>query len=144
MIDFELDIAAPATTVFRLFTEPGGLARWMVREAQVDLRPGGRFRWVYDNGDVVVGEFVRIEAPHRISFRYGWERPADRGVPPDSTLVEVTLSEHDGATLLRLVHTGLPAEREGEHRMGWEWFLGRLATTAPTNRLSRDAPRRKR
>lgn len=25
MIDFELDIAAPATTIFRLFTEPRGL-----------------------------------------------------------------------------------------------------------------------
>ena len=93
MIDFELDIEAPATTVFGLLTEPDGLARWMVREAEVDLRPGGRFRWVYDNGDIVVGEFVAIEAPHRLSFRYGWEHPADRNIPPDSTLVDVTLSE---------------------------------------------------
>lgn len=130
MIDFELDIEAPAATVFRLLTEPDGLVRWMVREAEVDLRRGGRFRWVYENGDIVVGEFIAIEAPHRLSFRYGWEHPADRGVPPGSTHVEVTLSERDGTTRLRLVHVGLPVEREREHRMGWEWFLGRLAGTA--------------
>lgn len=130
MIDFELDIEAPAATVFALFTEPDGLARWMVRDAEVDLRPGGRFRWVYENGDIVVGEFVSIHAPHRLTFRYGWEHPADRDVPPDSTVVEITLSEHAGTTRVRLVHTGLPAERVDEHRMGWEFFLGRLAGTA--------------
>lgn len=130
MIDFELDIEAPAATVFQLFTEPDGLTRWMVREAEVDLRPGGRFRWVYENGDVVVGEFISIEAPVRLSFRYGWEHPADRDVPPDSTLVVVTLSERDGTTRFRLVHTGLPAARVSEHRMGWQWFVGRLAGTA--------------
>lgn len=132
MIDFDLDIEAPAATVFRLFTEPDGLTQWMVREAEVDLRPGGRFRWVYHNGDIVVGEFVAIDAPHRLSFRYGWEHPADRDVPPDSTTVEVILSERDGTTRLRLMHIGLPAERVNEHRMGWEWFLGRLARTATT------------
>jgi uncharacterized protein YndB with AHSA1/START domain len=130
MIDFELDIEAPAPLVFALLTEPDGLARWMVREAEVDLRPGGRFRWLYENGDIVVGEFVSIHAPLRLSFRYGWERPADRNVPPDSTLVEVTLSERDGITRVRLVHTGLPAEHVDEHRLGWEFFLARLAGTA--------------
>jgi uncharacterized protein YndB with AHSA1/START domain len=130
MIDFELDIAAPATTVFKLLTEPDGLARWMVREAEVDLRPGGRFRWVYENGDVVAGEFVSIAAPHHLDLRYGWEHPADRGVPPGSTRVEISLSERDGTTRLRLVHTGLPDDQAREHRMGWEYFLGRLAGTA--------------
>ena len=132
MIDFELDIDAPAATVFKLLTEPEGLARWMVREAEVDLRPGGRFRWVYDNGDIVAGEFVAIAAPHHLTLRYGWEHPADRGVPPDSTHVEITLSERDGATRLQLVHTGLPTQQVREHRMGWEYFLGRLAGIAHT------------
>jgi uncharacterized protein YndB with AHSA1/START domain len=134
MIDFELDIEAPATTVFRLLTEPDGLTRWMVRAAEIDPRPGGRFRWVYENGDIVVGEFVAVEAPRRLTFRYGWERPADRAVPPDSTLVEITLSERNGTTRLRLAHTGLPTESEREHRMGWEYFLGRLAGVARAQR----------
>lgn len=140
MIDFEIDINAPARTVFELFTDPEGLARWMVREAEVDLRPGGRFRWLYDNGDIVVGRFVDIEAPHRLTFRYGWKHPTDRDVPPDSTLVEVTLSERGDLTRLRLVHTELAASRETDHRAGWETFFDRLsgvaresATTASTD-----------
>lgn len=136
MIDFELDIAAPAATVFALFTEPDGLARWMVDAAEVDLRPDGRFRWRYHNGDVVSGRFVEIDAPRRLSFRYGWEHPADRGVPPDSTTVEVTFTERDGMTRLRLVHTGVPPAQEPAHHGGWQTFLRALARTADTSRVT--------
>lgn len=99
----------------------------MAREAQVDRRPGGAFRWVYDNGDVVLGRFVEIDAPHRLVLAYGWEVPASRGIPPGSTEVEITLEETDAGTLLRLVHRDLPAVEVESHRGGWEFFLGRLA-----------------
>ena len=127
MIDYSIRIDAPATTVFEMLTEAELLIEWMAREAEVDRRPGGSFRWVYENGDVVLGRFVEIDAPRRLVMDYGWEEPVSRGVPPGSTKVEITLEEIDGATVLRVVHLGLPEAQIDSHRGGWEFFLGRLA-----------------
>lgn len=128
MIDYAIRIEAPATTVFEMLTDADRLTEWMAREARVDCRPGGSFRWVYENGDVVLGRFVEIEAPNRLVLTYGWEIPAARAIPPGSTEVEITLEESDGGTVLRLMHRRLPAEQLESHRGGWEYFLGRLAS----------------
>jgi uncharacterized protein YndB with AHSA1/START domain len=128
MIDYSIRIEAPAEIVFGMLTEADLLTEWVAREAEVDRRPGGHFRWVYENGDIVLGHFVEIDAPHRLVLAYGWEEPRSRGIPPSSTEVEITLEEADGVTLLRLVHRGLPAAEVETHRGGWEFFLTRLAT----------------
>jgi uncharacterized protein YndB with AHSA1/START domain len=130
VIDYSLRIEAPAELVFAMLTEAELLTDWMASEAQVDRRPGGAFRWVYENGDVVLGRFIEIQAPSRLVLAYGWERPLSRGIPPDSTEVEITLEEADGGTLLRLVHRGLPQSELESHRGGWQFFLGRLAALA--------------
>jgi hypothetical protein len=41
------------------------------------------------------------------------------GVPPESTVVEIDLTEH-------LVHHGLPPETVADHQHGWAHFLGVL------------------
>jgi uncharacterized protein YndB with AHSA1/START domain len=130
VIDYAIRIEAPAEIVFRMLTEADLLTEWMASEATVDRRPGGGFRWVYENGDVVAGHIVAIDAPRRLVLAYGWEKPADRRIPPGSTEVEITLEETVGATLLRLVHRGLPSTELETHRKGWVVFLGRLATRA--------------
>ena len=130
MIDYSIRIEAPAELVFGMLTEADLPTRWMAREAQVELHVGGAFRWVYENGDVVLGEFVELEPPHRLVLAYGWERPVSRGIPPGSTRVEITLDEDDGATLLRVVHTGLPVAEVESHRGGWAYFMERLARIA--------------
>jgi hypothetical protein len=48
------------------------------------------------------------------------------GVPPESTTVEIDLVEHDGATIVRLVHRGLPPATVEDHEQGWVYFLGVL------------------
>lgn len=131
MIDYSIRIEAPVEIVFAMLIEADLLTEWMAREAQVDRRPGGVFRWVYENGDVVLGRFIEIEAPSRLVLAYGWEQPASRAIPPGSTEVEIMLeAEADGATLLRLVHRGLPPSELESHSSGWHFFLGRLAALA--------------
>jgi uncharacterized protein YndB with AHSA1/START domain len=127
MIDYSIRIQAPAEIVFRMLTEADLLTEWVAREAEVDRRTGGQFRWVYENGDIVLGRFVEIDAPRRLVLAYGWEEPVSRGIPPNSTEVEITLEESDGATLLRLVHRSLPAAEVESHQAGWDFFLTRLA-----------------
>ena len=128
MIDYELRIEAPIGVVYEMLTDPRLLSEWMADEAESDSRPGGSFRWAYENGDVVRGRFVELDPPRRLVLAYGWEQPVTRGIPPGSTVVEITLDEEDGATTLRLVHRGLPPGQLDAHGRGWGYFLGRLAT----------------
>ena len=58
-------------------------------------------------------------------FSYGWEG-GRMGVPPESTTVEIDLAEREGATVLRLVHRGLPLGVVEDHERGWNYFLGVL------------------
>jgi uncharacterized protein YndB with AHSA1/START domain len=127
MLDYGIRIDAPADIVFEMLTDANLLTEWMATSAEVDPRPGGAFRWVYENGDIVRGRFVELQPPSRLVLAYGWEVPAERGIPPESTVVEITLQEEAGSTQLSLVHRGLPADQLESHRHGWEFFLGRLA-----------------
>ena len=67
---------APAELVFDAWTTSDLVKRWWagdrgeVREAQIDLRIGGRWRWVMiANGGFEVafrGEYREIDRPHRL------------------------------------------------------------------------------
>ncbi len=68
-----IEIEADQAKVFDLFTTEVGLCSWMAQEATIDLRPGGSWRWVHDNGVAASGEYVAVEPHDRVSFTYGWE-----------------------------------------------------------------------
>jgi hypothetical protein len=48
------------------------------------------------------------------------------GVPPESSTVEIDLTEEHGVTTLRLMHRGLPPAVADAHERGWAHFLGVL------------------
>lgn len=134
----ERTIAAPAAIVYELFTDPTLLVEWMAESAETDVRPGGRWRWTHANGDTTCGEYVEL-VPHRlIVFTYGWEQP-DLEIPPGSTRVEVHLTELEGRTRVKVVHTGLDEAAAANHRGGWQHYLGRLAVHAAGGEPGPDA-----
>jgi uncharacterized protein YndB with AHSA1/START domain len=126
---YELRIAAPAAVVWELLTTAEGLVRWVGPEATAEPVPGGAVRWVHPDGSTVVGRFLELVPHRRLVFTYGWE-DGRMGVPPESTTVEIELSEEDGETTLRLVHRGLPPEAVEPHVHGWRYFLGELRAAA--------------
>lgn len=126
LASYELAIAAPARVVWELLTTAEGLVRWVGPEATADAAPGGELRWMHPDGSTVVGRFVELVPHERVVFSYGWE-DGRMGVPPESTTVEIRLTEREGVTHLRLEHRGLPPEVVGPHEHGWAFFLGRLA-----------------
>ena len=128
LASFEVTIAAPAEVVWAHLTTAEGLVRWVGQEATVDPVPGGVLRWTHQDGASVVGRFLELVPHRRVVFSYGWE-DGRMGVPPESTVVEIDLDEHDGATTLRLVHRGLPPETVEDHQRGWGYFLGELRGT---------------
>ena len=124
----EVTIAAPVEVVWAHLTTAEGLVRWVGPRATADPTPGGALRWTHPNRATVVGRFVELVPHRRLVFTYGWE-DGRFGVPPESTTVEIDLTEEDGATTLRLVHHGLPSATVPDHQHGWAYFLGELRDT---------------
>jgi uncharacterized protein YndB with AHSA1/START domain len=109
MITREFD--APARLVWRAYTTPELIKRWWAGErgtvttAEVDLRVGGRWRYVLvANGGFEVafhGEYREIVPNERLVNTEAFE-----GIPdPDgnAALVTATFSEKDGRTLLEML-----------------------------------------
>ena len=124
----ELVLPAPVEQVFDMFTDPRQLVRWIGISADLQPRPGGRFRFEVTPGQFCEGQYVILERPSRLIFTWGWTDPAF-GLPPGSSRVEVTLTpdpQDASRTGLRLVHDSLPGDLGLLHDDGWSRFLARL------------------
>lgn len=121
----ELDLPAPREAVFRMFVDPERLVTWIGLSAELEPRPGGRFRFEVAPGQFCEGEYLEIDPPRRVVVSWGWTDPG-MGLPPGSSVVEVELAEHGDGTRLRLVHRRLPADLRPLHDDGWSRFLARL------------------
>ena len=86
------DIEAPATEVYRQLSTVEGLHRWIAVDAVSEPVPGGRVQWTHENGATMVGRFLELDPPHRLVIAYGWKDDL-MGVPPESTIVEIDLTD---------------------------------------------------
>jgi uncharacterized protein YndB with AHSA1/START domain len=132
----EIQIDASPETVFGFFTEPEKLTRWLAEEATLDPRPGGVNHQTHPGGPdnpsgpyYMRGEFLEVTPPSRVVFTWGFENP-DVEIAPGGSVVDVTLEQVAGGTLVRLVHRGLPASELASHSEGWTAMLERLAAAA--------------
>ena len=75
------------------------------------------------------GEYVEVDPPRRIVFTWGWETELLQ-TPPQSTIVEVSLTAQGDDTVVRLTHRRLHSDAVAFHRAGWEHYLPRLAAAA--------------
>jgi uncharacterized protein YndB with AHSA1/START domain len=99
---------APRHLVYRAYTTPELIKRWWAGErgevtsAEVDLRPGGTWRYVMTaNGGFEVafhGEYQEIVADERIVTTDVFE-----GMPDAAALTTTTIAEKDGRTTLSML-----------------------------------------
>lgn len=122
-------IAASPATVFGFFTDSERWAAWQGVGGTVDPRAGGALRVIMPDAAAASGQFIEVVPPRRIVFTWGWEGN-EIPVPPGSSTVTIELEPADNGTLLRLTHSGLPADVAELHRKGWERYLDRLALRA--------------
>lgn len=121
-------IAAPPAVVYEYLTDAEKWGRWQGTGASLEARPGGDVVLAMPNGETARGRFMGLVPGRRVSFTWGWNgHPA---VPPGSTAVEIDLVPDGDGTLVRLTHSGLPADEVPLHRAGWEHYLPRLALAA--------------
>ncbi len=126
--------------MWQLLTEAGHLSRWFGDSAEVDLRPGGKMTFTWDQFGSQHAQVERVDPPAFFSYRWA-RRTGEDPVEGNSTLVEFTLTEAGPGTLLRVVETGFDAlkatepEKEtavGENTQGWRNELAELEHYAQT------------
>lgn len=121
--------------VFRAWTSPEALRQWWgppghaTPEAEVDLRPGGKYRLGMRKlpaGNIfyLSGTFVEVQPPERLVYTWAWERP---DWEPEQTLVTVEFHARGDRTEVILTHELLPSQAELEaHTQGWQGCLDGL------------------
>jgi uncharacterized protein YndB with AHSA1/START domain len=132
-------LRAPASTVFRVCTEPEELARWWgprgftTPAIDIDLRVGGRYRFAMQppEGDLfhLTGEFREVDPPSRLAYTFVWEPP-----DPDDreTLVTLSFREVDGSTEVNFTQGVFATEqRRALHEQGWMESFERLQELLP-------------
>lgn len=102
---FRRAFRAPATLVFRAWTEPEHLRHWRVPHGfelvvcEVDLRVGGGYRFVHRAPDgsrhAFRGRYRQIERPGRLVSTFTYE-----AMPETEALDEVTFQDNGGTTLV--------------------------------------------
>ncbi len=128
--------AAPPAEVFRAHTEPALLQRWCLGPegwtmpvCVCDARPGGTMRYEWTNGDGagfhLTGEFVEVEAPHRIVHIERMHLPdptPDNRVETtfapdgDGTLLTMRMQLPDAATRAMMLSTGMEHGMEDSYQ----------------------------
>ncbi len=132
----ELTLPVPPGAVFDMFVDPERLVRWIGISADLEPRPGGRFRFEIVPGQFCEGHYVTVERPTQIRFTWGWTEPSFH-LPPGSSRVDVFLRAlpEDAGTQLRLVHSGLETGRLHHlHDDGWTEYLSRLEAALEADR----------
>ena len=126
MLELRRTYPASPDKVYRAWTEAEQVKKWFgpevcdCTEAEVDLRVGGRYRFVLDEPDgrhIVGGEYVELSPPGKLVFTWKWEH-----VPEDSpaTLVTVEFLPKGDGTELVLTHERFPAADVRDlHNQGW-------------------------
>jgi len=133
----ERTFAAPPERVFAAWTAPEVLHRWfaagpdwMSTVVEVDLRVGGRYRLTMRGPDTVehsvVGEYLQVEPPHRLSYTWMWEESDGPGVGVRTVITVEFLPAGPGTTVV-LTQTGFTsADVRDLHGVGWQACLDNL------------------
>jgi uncharacterized protein YndB with AHSA1/START domain len=125
-------IKAPAAKIYDAWTRPEQMVRWWgpdagpVQSAEADVRPGGRFRVVFQTLDGEThdcrGVYREVEPARRLVFTWQWV-----SMPERESLVTIALRPLPEGTELPLTHAQFydEAARDG-HREGWSGALDKL------------------
>ena len=141
---YERTFDAPRETVWKAHTDPGLIARWWgphgttTKVAEMDLRPGGSWRYVSsapDRDDVdFYGEYLEIVPPERIKWTFMFDV---EGVGPQGGPETLTLDDIGGKTLMRAALRPYWPKTDGPLRVGrpTRWVARRSWPVPPVHSL---------
>ena len=132
-------LRARPSIVFEALCTAEGIAQWWgpdsgpVLVAEVDARPGGRFRVEFRSMDGLehecCGEYLEIVPPERIVMTWRWRGGVE---DPGESQLRFELRPIEEGTELTLIHSSLANdETRSTHLAGWEGALEKLARSFP-------------
>ena len=130
-LTFECTVNAPASQVYRAFTNSTALREWLCEAAMADPRPAGRLYLWWDTGYYASGEFTAVTPDEQIAFTwYGRNNPGP-------TQVVISLEEGEKGTHVTVIHDGIGsgeewAETVKQFERGWEVGLENLQSVLET------------
>lgn len=101
-----IEIQAPPKVVWRWFAALEGLRRWISSNIEIDLRVGGRYRFLGpDDKTWISGSVLQLEPERNLTLSWleegaGWLAPAR---------LVLTLAPIAGGTRVTLIHDGFEA-----------------------------------
>ena len=117
---------APKALVYRAYTEPALVQRWLgspgwsMPVCEMDVRPGGKFRWRWRNNQDgsefgFSGTYKEVQPPARIVNTEAYEPGTVGGSYPDQeAIITVTFTEEAGVTtVVTLMDYGSKEARDG-------------------------------
>lgn len=131
--EFHQRVKATPAQAFFAWTNATALKEWFCDIATLDPKPGGRFYTAWNSGYYAAGEFTSIEPDQKVCFTwYGRSEPSP-------SLVEITLTETDDGTLIKVLHSGIGegeewASTREEIKSGWDDSLDNLASVLETGK----------
>lgn len=150
-------VQATPARVFEAWTEPAIVKQWFgpepgtLAEASIDLRPGGRWRFVESatahGFTAFEGEYLDVVVDELLVFTWAKviERRAGRREETPPSKVEISFVPASGGTDLRIVHSSLDRESRIGFRFGWEAgtanLVAFLAAESPVAEKLADAER---
>ena len=148
-IEREIEIDASPATVFEVITSPEHLTAWWPDEAVLDPIPGAVGELVFgdrSSGQAHVPQITIVDAQPPRLFSFRWVYPdGETARQGNSLLVTFELAAHGAGTRLRMTETGFREkgwevavleQQYREHGEGWDYYLPRLASYAPTARVA--------
>jgi uncharacterized protein YndB with AHSA1/START domain len=130
VLRIERRLAHPPETVWRAITEPAHLAAWFPSNVEMDLRPGGRVRFVFPDGagPETEGAVMEVDPPHVLA--YTWD---------DNLLRYELFREGDGCRLV-FSHTFDDREGAASFASGWTVCLSALGMVLDGRPVQVDHP----
>lgn len=132
-LEIERHYDAPAERVWQAWTDPRALSRWFgpgeegsVTQADLDLRPGGRYTIAFRTPDGeehrVSGAYEEVDEPRKLSFTWAWQSTPDR-----VSFVTVRLDADGGGTRMSFRHERFSDRTARDnHEKGWTATLAKL------------------
>ena len=124
--------AAPPERVFEAWTDPEIVVKWFglrpnsLHSAEIDLRPGGAWRFLHsleaDKSTGFEGRYIEIRPGERLVYSWSYvveSADGEREASPESR-VEVEFAPKGSGTSVRLVHSAVRSE-DARKGIGGGW-----------------------
>jgi uncharacterized protein YndB with AHSA1/START domain len=126
-IRLQVFLRAPPKKVFKAISQPSRLSRWMLDEATLSPRKGGRYAFTWTGGPTHTGTVLEFVRGRQVTLTWQWPGMEDQLV----TKLKLSVEPKSKGSVLRFTHSGFPrgerwVELYGGAIQGWMYFLMNL------------------